>query len=287
MEFSYKWIIFSGIMCIPKIWLLLLLPFTAHPIHTGEQTYQLVWSDEFTGDGLDTSKWEYMAGDGTDYHLPAGWGNNELQWYLPENVCIENGRLVINVKKENHAGKNYTSARIRSLNKGDWKYGRIEFRVKFPSGRGIWSAVWLLPSDNYYGGWAASGEIDIVEHLGQKNNEAYGTLHYGGSWPDNKHTGSRFTLGNGNFSDAFHLFVLEWEKGIIKWFIDDSLYQTQTDWYSTNGKYPAPFDRRFHLLINVAVGGDWPGPPDNTTSFPQKLEVDYVRVYQKQVNRVN
>jgi len=264
--------------CIPLA-VILLIAVTLNP--AAENGYRLVWSDEFAENKLDTSRWEYMTGDGTDYQLPAGWGNNELQWYRSENVAIENGHLVIHVIKEPFSGKNYTSARIRSRHKGDWMYGRIELKIKFPAGQGIWSAAWLLPTENRYGGWAASGEIDIVEHLGHRTDQVYGTLHYGGPWPENKHSGSRFTLSKGNFSDAFHRFVLEWEQGMIKWLIDDSLYQTQKDWYSTNGIYPAPFDRRFHLLINVAVGGDWPGPPNNSTTFPQKLEVDYVRVYQK------
>jgi beta-glucanase (GH16 family) len=245
------------------------------------QDYQLVWADEFQGDKLDTSKWEYMTGDGTDYDLPSGWGNNESQWYKLENVTIENNHLVISAEEEICSGKNYTSARIRTKNKGDWKYGRIEFRLKFPLGQGIWPAIWLLPTDNIYGGWAASGEIDIVEYLGHESNTVYGTIHYGGSWPENTHSGAPLTLKKENFSDDFHIFALEWEEGIIKWFVDDSLYQTQTSWYSTNGKFPAPFDQRFHLIINVAVGGDWPGYPDASTLFPQKLEVDYLRVYQK------
>jgi beta-glucanase (GH16 family) len=246
-----------------------------------EQGYKLVWSDEFSDDKLDMSKWEYMIGDGTKYNLPSGWGNNESQFYRAENAIIENDNLVIIAKKENYLNKKYTSARIRSLNKGDWKYGRIEFRAKFPSGQGIWSAIWMLPSDNLYGGWAASGEIDIVEHLGHENKIVHGTLHYGGTWPENTSTAAAFTRSKNSFSDDFHLFAMEWEEGIIKWFVDDSLYQTQTSWYSGNAKFPAPFDQRFHLLINVAVGGNWPGPADGTTLFPQKLEVDYIRVYQK------
>jgi len=245
------------------------------------QEYQLVWSDEFQGDTLDMSKWEYMIGDGTNYNLPSGWGNNESQWYRPENVKIENNNLVIISEKENYSGKNYTSARIRTIKKGDWKYGRLELRIKFPVGRGIWSAIWMLPTDNVYGGWAASGEIDIIEHLGNEINRVHGTLHYGGSWPENTHTGAPFTLTKDKFTDDFHLFALEWEEGIIKWFVDDSLYQTQTSWYSANGNFPAPFDQQFYLLINIAVGGNWPGSPNPSTSFPQKLEVDYVRVYHK------
>lgn len=195
------------------------------------------WSDEFEGSELDLLKWEYMTGDGTAYGLPSGWGNNELQWYRPENVTVENGHLVITAKKETYSGKNYTSARIRTINKGDWKYGRFEFRIKFPFGKGIWSAIWMMPTDNVYGGWAASGEIDIIEHLGHESNKVHGTLHYGGPWPQNTQSGMSNTLQEGTFADDFHLFALEWEEGIFKWFVDDSLYQTQISWYSTNSYY--------------------------------------------------
>ena len=265
-----------------SIMLILLLMFVLLKLNiVYARDYQLVWSDEFEGSELDLSKWEYMTGDGTAYGLPSGWGNNEPQWYRPDNVTVENGHLVITVKKETYSGKNYTSARIRTINKGDWKYGRFEFKIKFPFGKGIWSAIWMMPTDNVYGGWAASGEIDIVEHLGHELNKVHGTLHYGGPWPQNTQSGASNTLQEGTFADDFHLFAVEWEEGIIKWFVDDSLYQTQTSWYSTNGEFPAPFDRRFHLIINVAVGGNWPGNPDATTTFPQMLEVDYVRVYQQ------
>ena len=268
-------------VCFLKIliWIFFFLLLSLNNVRA--QDYQLMWSDEFAGDSLDMSKWEYMIGDGTAYALPAGWGNNERQWYRAENVLIENNNLLITAAKEDYAGSNYTSARIRTRNKGDWKYGRFELRIRFPVGQGIWSAVWLMPTDNVYGGWAASGEIDIVEHLGQESDRVHGTLHYGGAWPANTHSGAAFSLTKGNFSDEFHRFALDWEEGMIKWYIDDSLYQTQISWYSTGGKYPAPFDQRFHLIINVAVGGNWPGYPDASTSFPQKIEVDYVRIYQK------
>ncbi|MCG8605155.1 family 16 glycosylhydrolase, partial [bacterium] len=204
-----------------------------------------------------------------------------LEFYKQENVSVENGNLIITAKQESFGGKDYTSARIRTINKGDWTYGRFEFRAKLPVGQGIWPAIWMLPTDNVYGGWAASGEIDIMEYLGHQPNIIHGTLHYGGEWPANRSGGASFTLSEGTFNEAFHTFALEWEEGIFRWFVDDSLYQIRTDWFSANGEYPAPFDKRFHLLINLAVGGNWPGSPDTSTTFPQTFEVDYVRVYQK------
>ena len=240
-----------------------------------------VWADEFDGPAIDASKWEFQLGDGSDYGLPAGWGNNELQFYQPENATIENGRLVVTAREEAGGTHAYTSARLRSLNKGDWKYGRFEIRAKLPSGQGIWPAIWMLPSDNTYGGWAASGELDIMEMVGHEPATVHGTLHYGGSWPENTSTTGSFSLPSGDFSDKFHDFAIEWEEGEIRWYVDGSLYQTQTEWWSAGGDYPAPFNQRFHLLINLAIGGNWPGPPDSSTVFPQRLEVEYVRVYHK------
>ncbi len=242
--------------------------------------WQLVWNDEFDGSSIDSRKWEHEVN-------AQGGGNNELQYYTarPENSYIENGNLVIRALKETYTGpegtREYTSARLRTKNKGDWKYGRFEIRAKLPFGQGLWPAIWMLPTDWVYGGWAASGEIDIMELLGQEPNKVYGTLHYGGEWPNNVHTGTSYTLPNGNFSDDFHLFVLEWDTTAFRWYVDGIHYQTQTQWYSSGGAYPAPFDQRFHLLLNVAVGGNWPGNPDDSTTFPQTMVIDYVRVYKK------
>lgn len=243
---------------------------------------ELVWSDEFEGDELDTAKWSFMYGTGDQFGL-VGWGNNELQYYTDraENLYIEDDRLHIRAREEDHEGMAYTSARIRTLDKGDWRYGRFEIRAKLPEGRGIWPAVWMMPSDDVYGGWAASGEIDIVELVGHQPHTVHGTLHYGGEWPANTSSGSSYELDSGTFSDGFHLFALEWEEGEIRWYVDGEHYQTQTQWYTEGYAFAAPFDQPFHLLLNVAVGGDWPGSPDSTTEFPQEMVVDYVRVYQK------
>ena len=241
---------------------------------------KLVWSDEFDGDSLDYSKW------GIEQNAFGG-GNSELQIYTdrPTNVRVEGGHLVLEAHKDN-AGisgtvREYSSGRVRTKKRGDWKYGRIEVRAKMPKGQGIWPAIWMLPTDEQYGGWAASGEIDIMEFRGQNEQEVLGTLHYGGGWPKNTFSGSSFKLTEGSFSDDFHTFAIDWEEGKIVWSVDGKPYQTQTKWHSDNAKFPAPFDQEFHLLLNLAVGGHFVGNPDATTELPQKFLVDYVRVYQK------
>jgi len=242
--------------------------------------YELVWNDEFNSDIIDTSKWEFEVN-------ADGGGNNELQYYTdrPENAYLDSGKLVIKAIHATYTGddgvRDYTSARLRTKYKGDWLYGRFVIRAKLPAGQGLWPAIWMLPTDWEYGDWAASGEIDIMELLGQGPNKVYGTLHYGGPWPDNVHTGDSFTLPSGDFVKEYHIFSLEWEEGVMRWYVDDSLYETQTNWYTSGADFPAPFDKRFHLILNVAVGGNWPGNPDETTEFPQTIMVDYVRVFQK------
>jgi len=249
------------------------------PSFAAAQNWKLVWSDEFNDPRVDSTKWEFQIGDGTAYGIP-GWGNNELQWYRKENAAVANGFLTIIAQREPFAGRNYTSTRMRTLNKGEWKFGRVEMRAKLPFGQGLWPAFWMLPTDNVYGGWAASGEIDIMELVGHQPNKTYGTLHYGGSWPNNKSSGTSYALPAKKFSDNFHLFAIEWQAGEMRWYVDNVHYQTQTSWWSAGGPFPAPFDQRFHILLNVAVGGNWPGNPDASTIFPQTMQVDYVRVYQ-------
>lgn len=255
----------------------LLLAFTA----ASGQNWKLVWADEFDRDTLNTDKWSYMIGDGTEYGIP-GWGNNELQYYQEENVSVGDGVLTITAIRENVGTGQFTSGRIRTIEKGDWTYGRFEFRAKMPEGKGLWAAIWMLPTDENYGGWAASGEIDIMEYLGDDTTKVYGTIHYGGQWPDNEHRGTSYVTDDTAFNNAFHVFALEWEEGNLRWYVDGEEFQDFGTgmWYSTAAAFPAPFNRRFHLLINLAVGGNWPGSPDASTQFPQELVVDYVRVYQ-------
>ena len=251
-----------------------------------DSTWTLVWADEFDGTSLDLSKWSAQIGDGCDIDL-CGWGNNEGQWYRADNAQVGGGLLRISARREAAGSKSYTSARLRTLGTGDFTYGRVDVRARLPRGQGIWPAVWMLPSDNAYGPWPMSGEIDIVELVGHEPNRVHGTLHYGGPGPAHVYSGADFTLSSGTSIDipanlaCFHVFTVEWEEGEIRWYVDGRHYQTQTEWHSTGGPYPAPFNRRFHLVMNVAVGGNWPGYPDETTVFPQHMDIDYVRVYQK------
>lgn len=235
----------------------------------------LVWSDEFNGTQVDLSKWSFETGTGCDIAL-CGWGNNELQYYKSQNATVSNGILSITAKKERVSSSSYTSARMKSLLKGDWTYGRFEARIKLPSGDGLWPAFWMLPSDNFYGVWPASGEIDIMENISKTPNTVLGTLHYGSSNSTHQFTGSDFTLNSGTFADAFHTFAVEWEAGKIRWFVDDILYQTITTSDISPNNWP--FDKRFFLIMNLAVGGNLGGTVD-TSIFPQSMQIDYVRVY--------
>jgi beta-glucanase (GH16 family) len=157
----------------------------------------------------------------------------------------------------------------------------MEMRARMPLGKGLWPAFWMLPTNREYGGWAASGEVDIVEYIGSQPNEIFGTIHYGGEWPSNASSGTPYQLPSGTFDEDFHEFAIEWEEGEIRWYVDDVQYGTQTDWYSTAAPFPAPFDVNFHLLLNLAVGGNLPGSPDSSTQFPAEYVIDYVRVYQE------
>jgi len=248
--------------------------------HAAPEGWKPVWADEFNGKEIDFTKW---AAEENGH----GGGNGELQYYVdrPENLRIENGNLVIEARKEkfNSAGveKDYSSGRLRTKRRASWTYGRFEIRAKLPQGKGIWPAIWMLPEKSPYGGWASSGEIDIMELVGHEPAKVHGTLHHGDVWPKNVHTGAPFSLKSGTFADDFHVFAIEWEKGEIRWYVDGELYQTQTKWSSAAAPFPAPFDQPFHLVLNLAVGGGWPGPPEASTVFPQKLLIDYVRVFQR------
>lgn len=252
---------------------------------THAQSYELVWSDEFDGTELNESSWQYQTGTGTAYGLPVGWGNNELQYYtnFENNVSVSNGTLKIQAMEQSFGGRPYTSARIRTMGMHDFLYGRIEGRLKVPSTSGVWPAFWMLPTDSPYGGWASSGEIDIMESVNAANS-MHGTIHYGSNWPNNQLNGG--SLNNGtDFSTDFHTFSVEWEPDEIRWYIDGQQYHSviSDNWFSSAapGNNRAPFDSQFHILLNVAVGGDWPGNPNGSASYPQTLEVDYVRVYQQ------
>ncbi|MFA6546873.1 MAG: glycoside hydrolase family 16 protein, partial [Limisphaerales bacterium] len=175
----------------------------------------------------------------------------------------------------------FTSGRIRTKHRADWTYCRVEVRARLPRGRGMWPAIWMLPTTDKYGGWAASGEIDIMELIGHEPHQVHGTLHFGGRWPRDQSSGKPFALSRGTFADDFHVFALEWERDVFRWYVDGQLFSTQTRWRTEGAPFPAPFDQPFHLILNLSVGGNWPGPPDARTVFPQRMLVDYVRVYQR------
>lgn len=248
---------------------------------TAQKQYKkLVWSDEFNIAGLpDSSKWNYDLGNGCPD--VCGWGNHELEYYTArrsENARVENGHLVIEARKENYEGFKYTSARMVTKGKGDWKYGRVEVKARLPKGRGIWPAIWMLPTEWKYGGWPKSGEIDIMEFVGYMPDSVFGTIHteaYNGVNGLQKSKGKFYT----DLNTAFHEFAIEWSPEEISFFIDDRLYHVYKN--DHRGTASWPFDQSFHLILNVAVGGDWGGKFGVDESvYPQKMEVDYVRVYQ-------
>jgi len=237
---------------------------------------KIVWEDNFDGNSLDYSKWECEQN-------AFGGGNNELQMYTDRklNVRVENGNLILEARKENTniAGtiRNFSSARIRSKNRGDWMYGRFDIRAKLPSGQGIWPAIWMLPTDEKYGDWASSGEIDILEFKGNEPNKLHTTLHFGGKWPNNLFKTNVFEATKDLTLD-FHTYSLDWRKNKMTWFLDDKEVFSTSRWESDKGPYPAPFDQRFHLLLNVAVGGGFGGPVADDTPFPAQMHIDFVRV---------
>ncbi len=232
----------------------------------------LVWEDEFDGNSLNSSNWSYEIGRGQN-----GWGNNELQYYRRENTSLQDGNLIITAKRENFEGAEYTSSRLVTLNKQDFRYGRIDIRAVMPRGQGLWPALWMLGSNFPEVGWPRCGEIDIMEMIGGSGREktVHGTVHW-----DNEGSRAQFggekSLTNGTLSDQFHVFSIEWNATEIRWLIDNEQYHV----IDTTPAGLDEFRRKFFFIFNVAVGGDWPGSPDGSTSFPQHMIVDYVRVFQ-------
>ena len=246
----------------------------------------LVWNDEFNDGQLDPELWFFETGDGSQYGIP-GWGNNELQWYLPDNARLEDGKLKITAKRESVDDYGFTSARITTGDRFAFKYGRIEASIKMPSGQGLWPAFWMFSQDSDYlcdgdpCDWAAIGEIDIVEAVnldGSGGNEIFSTIHYGGEFPANESAETRYTPSE-DVTGQFNTYALEWDEFEIRWYFNGVLYAVQNNWFSTAAPYPAPFDQHFYILLNLAVGGNFPGSPDGSTPFPATMEVDWVRVY--------
>ena len=235
----------------------------------------LVWDEEFSGSTLDPNEWNYEIGNGQ-----GGWGNNELEYYTnsPNNVLVSNGNLIIEARKESINGFNYSSARLTTQSKKTFTYGRIDIRAKLPRGQGIWPALWMLGSNITAVGWPASGEIDIMENLGQDSSKVYGTLHYGASPATHGSNGNSYMLNGSYFSSKFHVFSMDWVQDTVKLYVDNNLMLTVKK--SDVGSSPYPFNQPFFFIFNVAVGGNWPGSPDGNTTFPQRMIVDYIRVFQ-------
>ena len=270
--------------------------------------WNLVWSDEFEGDAIDPTKWDFDIGNGffdyKNHQWIEGWGNEELQYYTrePANVSVKNSLLTIRALKESLHGCGYTSARLKSRQRDGTPlftklYGRVEFRAKVPWGKGLWPALWMLPQDDLYGGWAASGEIDLMEIVGEKPHEVLNSIHYGSTYPKRTLHTHVHPLPDGSLVSDWHVYACEWEPGEIRFYVDEVHTSTESFWWSCgkleNGEgveaeskadlhpWPAPFDQPFYLLMNVAVGGNFPGVPNPETVFPAELVVDYVRVYDR------
>ncbi|HRI59820.1 MAG TPA: family 16 glycosylhydrolase [Saprospiraceae bacterium] len=254
------------------------IPSTGYVSADAYPGYNLVWADEFDGTALNTANWTYEMGDGCPNNC--GWGNNELQYYRADNTSIVNGNLVITAKKQNFGTRNYTSSRLVTKGKKQFKFGRIDIRAALPEGKGLWPALWMLGSNIDAVSWPACGEIDIMELTGDLPNRVVGTVHYGANVSQHQYKSmSKYLSGTDNFQDEFHVFSINWEADLIQFLVDDEVYHTITP-ASLNGA-PYPFNKNFFFIFNVAVGGNFPGNPDNSTPFPQHMIVDYVRVFQK------
>lgn len=267
--------------------LFLLFALLAAPATASAQGWKLVWSDEFTGRrgaAVDARKWTAETGG-------HGWGNKELQFYTKgaRNAYLDgNGSLVIKAVEETppkdaacwYGRCRYTSARLITRDKFTQTYGRFEARLRVPAGQGLWPAFWLLGADIGRAGWPACGEIDVMENIGREPSTVHGTIH-GPGYSGASSIGGGYTLPDGQrFADGFHVFAVEWEPKALRWYVDGQLYKTLTpEDLPADAKWV--FDHPFFILLNVAVGGNWPGSPDHTTTFPQTMLVDYVRVYRR------
>ncbi len=246
-----------------------------------EKRWKLSWVDEFETAGQpDSAKWDYDLGDGCPN--VCGWGNNEMEFYTKDskNVRTENGFLIIEALKDSMGGKPYTSTRIVSRKKGDWLYGRIEVKAKLPRGKGTWPAIWMLSTEWKYGGWPASGEIDIMEHVGFDPGVVHGTLH-SDKYNHIKQTQQEGKITVSDCQDSFHVYAVEWEENEIRFFVDEKMYH-RVERNPQDDFKGWPFDQKFHLIMNIAVGGNWGGQQGVDESiWPQRMEVDYVRVYER------
>lgn len=246
--------------------------YTTPNTYTG---YSLAWSDEFNGNAVNTADWTFENGNNN------GWGNAELENYTDrtQNAFVSKGNLVIEARREEYGGSQYTSTRMITKNKKTFKFGRVDIRAKLPSTKGIWPALWMLGNNIDVVSWPACGEIDIMELLGQEPNKMYSTLHWGANFASHDSKGTSYVLSSGTFNQQFHVFSLIWQQDDLKFLVDDvQVFEGKSSDVAGN---PYPFNDNFFFIFNIAVGGNWPGAPDNTTVFPQRMVVDYVRVFQK------
>jgi beta-glucanase (GH16 family) len=268
--------------CVFIAALLVLLAFALPS--TGEElrpVLKLTFEDTFDGTQVDASKWQFQLGTGQSEGLNQ-WGNNEQQSYQPENAVVENGLLTLYARQEIKDGMPYTSARLCTRDLFSQCYGRFEARIRLPAGEGFWPAFWLMPQDQAYGTWAASGEIDIMEAKGRLPGITYHTIHFGGVWPENTYLLESYVLPK-ETGDGFHVYALEWTEKELRWYVDGVLAATQKRWNTKGYAYPAPFDKPFYMLLNLAVGGNFDqGRMPGSMGGPKEaqMEVDYVRVYQ-------
>ena len=242
---------------------------------TSIEGFNLVWNDEFDVNGIpDDTKWSYDLGGN-------GWGNDELQYYTsdPINVRVKDGKLEIEAHYYKDAAIKYTSARLVTRQKGDWLYGKIDVKAKIPSGLGTWPAIWMLSTDWQYGGWPASGEIDIMEHVGYDQNKIHGSIHTQ-SYYHKIGTQKSNQVIISTASTEFHVYSIDWDSTKIDFFVDNEKYFSFSNEHKTSAEWP--FDKRFHLILNLAFGGAWGGAQGiDNSCLPAKMEVDYVRVYEK------
>ncbi|CAM3773955.1 S-layer homology domain-containing protein [Alkalicoccus chagannorensis] len=251
-----------------------------------EEEWELIWEDQFEGDSLNESKWNYDIGNGFydgDEWID-GWGNNESQSYQQDNVTVEDGKLVIEAREEQVSDEygeyDYTSGKIHTEGLFSQAYGKFEASIKLPEGQGFWPAFWMMPEEDIYGGWAASGEIDIMENRGSETDEVGAAIHYGDVWPHNTYSEQPYQFPEDGSTTEFNTYGIEWEPGEIRWYVNDEIYSVKDEWHTEGVDFPAPFDQEFHLILNLAVGGWYGGEPDETTEFPAQMEVDYVKVYE-------
>ena len=251
-----------------------IIPTKGYTTPTTYANLKLAWSDEFNGTSLNEDFWNYEIGNNN------GWGNNELQYYKKENTTVKDGYLIIQAKNESAGNQIYTSSRLTTQNKYNFKYGRVDIRAALPKGQGIWPALWMLGKNFNTVGWPKCGEIDIMEMVGGSSgvgsdNTTYGTVHWDNAGQYAQYGGNT-KLTSGIFNDEFHVFSIVWDSKKIVWYLDDKQFHV----IDTTPAGLSEFQEEYFLLVNLAVGGNWPGKPDGTTVLPQHLVVDYIRVFQ-------